>query len=377
MKVIIGGDLVPTNRNLNLFVEAKVEKLIGKELLTILNDSDIRIYNLETPISDVTNPINKYGPNLISPTNTIKGIKALNPTLFTLANNHIMDQGIEGLESTLHILEKYDIEYVGAGANLSEASRPKILRHENKKVGIYACAEHEFTIATDYKPGANPFDPLESLDHIQKLKEKCDFVIVLFHGGKEHFRYPSPYLQKVCRKMVQKGADIVICQHSHCIGCYEIFENSTIIYGQGNFIFNDKDNEFWNTGLLVKIHFEEDFWIEYIPLEKTDCGIRLASGSVKDKILSEFYARSKQIQDENFIHKKYEEFAALNLNKYLRTFAGYGIWLSRIDRKLLNNFLIRKLYKKKTLLAMQNYIECEAHRELLLTGLKGENGLGR
>jgi len=55
---------------------------------------------------------------------------------------------------------------------------------------VYTCAEHEFTIATENTPGANPFDPLESLDHIQELKSKCDFVLVLYHGEKAHYRYP-------------------------------------------------------------------------------------------------------------------------------------------------------------------------------------------
>src|SRR5699024_1436352 len=110
-------------------------------------------------------------------------------------------------------------------------------------------------------PGANPFDPLESFDHIQELKSKCDYVIVLYHGGKERYRYPSPYLQKVCRKFAQKGADLIVCQHSHCIGAYEEFEGSTIIYGQGNFIFNTLNNEFWNTSLLIKVEITNEIYI--------------------------------------------------------------------------------------------------------------------
>lgn len=76
---------------------------------------------------------------------------------------------------------------------------------------MYACTEHEFSIVTNYAPGANTYDPLETPDYIRSLKDKCDYLIVLYHAGKEHYRYPSPYLQKVCRKMVEKGADLVIC----------------------------------------------------------------------------------------------------------------------------------------------------------------------
>ena len=43
--------------------------------------------------------------------------------------------------------------------------------------------------------------------------------------------YPSPYLQKVCRKIIDYGADIIVCQHSNCIGCYENYSKGEIIYG--------------------------------------------------------------------------------------------------------------------------------------------------
>lgn len=90
-----------------------------------------------------------------------------------------MDQGIQGLNSTREILNSYNIPYIGVGDNLFEASKPYILNQEGIRIGIYACAEHEFTIAEEDKPGANSFDPLKSLDHIYNLKKKCDYIIVL------------------------------------------------------------------------------------------------------------------------------------------------------------------------------------------------------
>ncbi|MFP3360883.1 CapA family protein, partial [Planococcus sp. SIMBA_143] len=85
-------------------------------------------------------------------------------------------------------------------------------------------------------------------------------------GGKEHYRYPSPYLQKICRKFVEKGADIVICQHSHAVGCFEEYHNSTIIYGQGNFVFDNSNIEFWQTSILVDINIKDGITIDYIPI---------------------------------------------------------------------------------------------------------------
>lgn len=375
MNLLIAGDLVPTESNFDLFNIGDVNTLLGQGLHSIWNSANIRIFNLEAPITDIKSPIPKYGPNLIIPTSAMVGIKSLNPSLLTLANNHILDQGEAGILSTIDVLKKEGISYVGAGCNLFEASKPYIISKDGMNIGIYACAEHEFSIATENSPGANPFDPLESLDHIQEIKKQCDYVIVLYHGGKEHYRYPSPYLQKVCRKMAQKGADLVICQHSHCIGCFEEYEGTTIVYGQGNFIFDRSDNEFWKTSLLIDFSLWEQPIVEYIPIVKIGHIVRLAEEEKAQEILSEFKRRSKEIQKKGFIEKQYKEFAEKNTNSYLRTLSGFGKLISRLDRYLLNGFLLKRKYSKEKLLTIQNYIECEAHRELLLEGLRSKIGV--
>lgn len=292
--------------------------------------------------------------------------------MITLANNHILDQGEQGLKSTQNILNKNNIPFVGVGDNLFEASKPYIIQNEGLKIGIYACAEHEFSIATEKSAGVNPFDPLESLDHIVELKNTCDYVIVLYHGGKEHYRYPSPYLKKACRKIAQKGADLVICQHSHCIGCYEEYEGTTIVYGQGNFLFDHSNSEYWQTSLLIKVAIKDGLHIEYIPIVKRENAVCLAEGGEAKDILSALHKRSDEILQKGFIEKQYEKFAKKNTESYLKSFSGFGKWLSRIDRYLLKGSLLKHKYNKKKLLTIQNYIECEAHRELVLTGLKGE-----
>lgn len=372
MNILIGGDVAPTKTNEDLFKDGNTIELLGSELHSIWKNSDIRIFNLETPLLDNEDPINKHGPNLIASTSTIKGIVALKPSLITLANNHILDQGITGLESTVNLLSRYTIPFVGIGNNLDNVLHSYILKINGMKVGVYACTEHEFTIAEKENPGANPFDPLESLDHISRLKSKTDFVIVLYHGGKEHYRYPSPYLQKVCRKIAEKGANLIVCQHSHCVGCFEKYNDATIIYGQGNFIFDRSNSEFWKTSLLINIEFENSgYYIDYIPILKDGNKVRLAKGNQAEKILNEFKKRSSEIKQENFLEKKYVEFAEENLFTYLRNFSGLGKWVSRIDRLVFNHFFLKRIYGKQKMLAIQNYIECEAHRELFLAGLKG------
>lgn len=370
LRLIIGGDMAPTESNFGLFNSVNIVGLFGEDLLDILKKADFRIFNLEAPLTNQETPIAKCGPSLIAPINTIMGIKYLNPSLLTLANNHILDQGEQGLYSAIKVLEEKSIDYVGAGSNLDEAVQPYILEKDGILVGFYACAEHEFTIATKNSPGANPFDPLESLDHIKDLARRCDYIIVLYHGGKEHYRYPSPYLQKICRKIIDKGADLVVCQHSHCIGTFEEYNGGTIVYGQGNFLFDDSDSEYWQTSLLIKVSIEEKFNIEYIPIVKKENAVCLATNGIAEEILKMFYKRSDEMLQEGFIEQEYQKFADKNVESYLRSFSGFGKWLSRIDRYLLRGALVKNKYNKNQLLAIQNYIECEAHRELVLAGLK-------
>jgi poly-gamma-glutamate capsule biosynthesis protein CapA/YwtB (metallophosphatase superfamily) len=367
--IIIGGDLVPTKSNVEIFSKGDVKTLIGAELIDLLNKSNARVFNLEVPLVDTGNPILKCGPCLSAPRKTIEAIKKLEPTILALANNHILDHGYEGLKSTIDLLNDKCIGYIGAGENLVEASKATILEINEIKVGVYACAEHEFSIATDSTSGANPFDPLESLDHILQLKEQCDYVIVLYHGGKEYYRYPSPNLQKVCRKIVEKGADVVLCQHSHCIGCKEDYKNGVIVYGQGNFLFDNSDSDFCKTGLLVKINFESLLSIEYIPIVKNENKVRLANDQEKNQILMDFEDRSEKILKEGFVQVEYDKFSREIIKGYESSLLG-DTFIIRVINKLTNYKFSSYLRSKRNIVWLQNMIECEAHHELFLNGLK-------
>lgn len=373
--VIIGGDIVPIGAGVSAFNEAELDDLIEKELLDLIHRGDFSIFNLETPLADKLSPIAKCGPNLIAPTQSIRGLTAINPGVFALANNHIFDQGEQGLFSTIQTLAEAKAGYLGAGSKLSEASRPYVFESRGIKVGFYACAEHEFSIASDSSPGANPFDPLESLDHVVELKKSCDFVCVLYHGGKEHYRYPSPMLQKICRKIAEKGADLVVCQHSHCVGCEERWGDSIIVYGQGNFLFDHSESEFWKTGLLISVSVEKTaFHVQYYPIQKNGIGVSLAHGDNRKEIMNGFSARSLEIMNQGFVESSYSHFADSMLDGYLSSFIPGGkTILFRFLNKLLGHRIALLLGSRARFLCNENFIECEAHRELFVAGLKRKN----
>lgn len=380
MKILIGADISVTKSNASLFINGNINELIGSELKAILDSADFSVFNLEGPLTDSVAAISKCGPNIKMPEEAIAGIKALNPSLLTLANNHIMDFGRQGYEDTLSLLEENGIAWFGTGKNFSSLKKTQIFEKDGIKIGFYACAEHEFTIARKDFPGANPYDPLEVFDDITALKKQCDFVVVLYHGGKELYRYPSPNLQKRFRKMADKGADVVIAQHTHCIGCKEEYKNSTLIYGQGNFIFDALSDEYWNNGLLVELQLskkdekhELQKEISYIPYCKISGGrIRLAAETLQDTLLKGFFMRSEEIKDPSVVSEKFQDFSKSLALMYLNSLHGNN-FLFRLMRKVFGKQFVKKLYfYPDSYNQIVNFIECECHREVLLAGLKTE-----
>ena len=369
MSFVIGADIVPTESNLDLFVSGDAEQLVGKEMISFLAEQDYRIFNLETPLCDSVSPIAKFGPNLCTPTAAIKSLKKLNIDAVTIANNHILDQGKTGLTSTIDILFKNGISHFGAGETTEKASSTLFFHHGKETVGVYGCCAKEFCSLEGEQCTANVFSPYTSLEQIQLAKNHCSFLVVLYHGGKELYRYPSPNLQNACHAIVRAGADLVVCQHSHCVGCREQYQHATIIYGQGNFIFDAEDDEYWNNGLLIKV--TDQYEIEYIPYMKRNGKITLANASEGEQIIKGFESRSREISNGSFVEDNFRNYCSIIRNSYLPMLLGVGKKpFFRILNRITNQrwakiYVDRKLNSNNRFMIM-NMIQCEAHREIVL-----------
>jgi len=366
MKIIVGADIAVTDSHKAYFSNGEIENVLDEKIINIINSADYRIYNLETPLTNKENPIKKCGPNLIANETSINLLKKLKPNLFLLANNHILDQGLSGLENTIKILNNNNIYYTGIVSNSKEQYNGFLIKKDNKKIGIYNVCEHEFSVATSNSKGANALELIKNCKEIQELKQTCDFVIVIFHGGKEFYRYPSPKLQEICHYFVDFGADYVIVQHSHCIGAEEIYKNKHILYGQGNFIFDRRNDEYWNSELLIELDVKDKIDIKYYPIEKINGKYYLSDD---DSIMTDFINRSENIKKVGFIEKQYNDFSNQYLKNYLTSVSGNSLYTKILNKLTNKNYILNK-YSKKNCLAILNFIECEAHRELFIQGLK-------
>ncbi len=305
MKILFGSDVSvkKDTKCIEYFAEQN-EKAIFTDVLDVIKEADETIVNLECAITESENKIKKGGPNIKAPFGTAETLKKAGINYVGISNNHVYDFGRPGLIDTVKELEKNDIKYTGIGKDVIDARKDLIIEKDGKKIAIIAVCEHEYSYALEDREGCREYDPYDTNDDIVDAKKNADFVVVMYHGGKEHCRYPSPRLLKACRSMVKHGADLVLCQHTHCIGCYEEFMGGYIVYGQGNFIFVEggEPDELWDFALLVKAEFTDKVSVDFIPVRVNgDEGITLCKGEEKERILREFKERSNSIKDGTWI----------------------------------------------------------------------------
>jgi poly-gamma-glutamate synthesis protein (capsule biosynthesis protein) len=158
--------------------------------------------------------------------------------VLSVANNHIMDYGVRGLEFTKSFLSKANIQHVGAGLDIEKARHPVIIRKRGMSVGFIAYAKNGKHSAGDNLPGAVPINRSIIAVDIQRLKTKVDFIVVSLHFGMIYTDYPVPEDQDLSRFIIQQGANVVIGHHPHVLQGVEYFEHGVILYSLGEFIFD-------------------------------------------------------------------------------------------------------------------------------------------
>ena len=369
VNILIGGDVCPIRRNLPYFVRGDAETLFN-DLLVEFEKADLTVVNLECPLIRKESPILKSGPVLGANSASINGIKNAHVQVVGLANNHIMDHGAEGLKNTISTCRNAGLAVVGAGKDLNEAQKILIYTVKDLRIAIFACAEHEFSIATNDSSGANPLNLIEYVRSIKRHRDEFDYLIVLLHGGREHYPYPSPEMQHKCRFMIEEGANAVICQHSHCPGCYENYVGGHIVYGQGNLIFDAQSypRESWYRGYLVDISVKSDktSTMNIIPyIQSNDkVGARGMPEEEERDFIRYLQQQSAPIKDIDFVERKWKAFCDDNRYLYFSYLRGH----SRLFR-VLNRYIHFSdiFYSRHALAALLNAVRCETHREAVET----------
>ena len=365
MKVFIAGDYCPAGRVEHYFKRADYASAFG-DAQSIIKESDYSIVNFECPVvSRQQTPIEKLGPNLkCSP----EGVEALQWAGFkcvTLANNHFFDYGPDGVKETLETVASYGMDHVGGGMNLGEASSILYQEINGKTLAVINCCEHEFSIATDQTAGSNPLNPVRQYYAIREARHHADYVLVIVHGGHEHFQLPSLRMVETYRFFVDAGADAVVNHHQHCFSGYETWHGKPIFYGLGNFCFDNplKRSGIWTEGYCVTIEFTDHnptFILHPYRQCTNDSIIELLDQNAFEDKLEDLNAI---IATPVSLQTALEEYYASSSKYYGNIFEPFynRIYLAIRHRGWLPSFI-----NKKRKVAASNFVKCEAHRDKLI-----------
>lgn len=359
-RILIAGDLVITK---------SYKPKLDEQIQTLFNESDFNIVNLECPITEAGKEykISKTGPHLKGNKDEVSRIvKDLSIDLFTLANNHLRDYGNKGVIDTLAFCEEIDVDYVGAGGDCE--SVVKSYRNDDNKFVVLNYAENEWGGAEGNLAGASNYNLINIYNDIKSLKKDSLFVILIIHGGNEYYNLPSPQRKKEYRFFAEAGADLIVSHHAHCFSGMEVYQDTPIFYGLGNFLFTipSKYQE-WYTGLTVEITLNEGklkSW-NIIPIVQDNHTFDLSLCSDENNILMNFQNLSQILIDDNKLKEEWNKFAERKSIAYLNHFSFMSYFSNPYIKAIFTKSgLSRILTNKGALKVMLNLMRCEAHSEL-------------
>lgn len=237
------------------------EDLLHPELAAYLSNTDYTVVNVEGCVFQGQGTADKPIVHA-NPPECIGFLKRINGNIWNIANNHIMDCGREGLESTLRIAEENGVPTVGAGLNEEQAAKPVIIENDGADIGILSLTQEESPTATENSEGVIQWDNLEKVGQmIADVKAKCRWCVVVVHAGPEFCQMMPPSVRKLYRAYLKLGADVVIGHHPHVTQNYEVFGEKIIFYSLGNFVFDtdyQRLQRYTDQGVFVKLAFDKD-----------------------------------------------------------------------------------------------------------------------
>ncbi|MDZ4826874.1 MAG: CapA family protein [Actinomycetota bacterium] len=222
-----------------------------------LSAADLTMLNLETAITERGIPEPKTY-TFRTPVSALPALAGAGVDVVSMANNHGMDFGAEGLEDSLVAKETSGFPIVGIGRTAADAYAPYRVDIKGQRTAIIgatqvldASLESRWT-ATDTQAG------LASAKHVERLvaavveaRPTSDTVIVFLHWGIEEQTCPSGAQTDLARRLADAGADVIVGGHAHRRQGAGRLGNAFVAYGLGNFIWYSPGGPGAQTGILT------------------------------------------------------------------------------------------------------------------------------
>ena len=238
----------------------------------VLADADYTIANLETTIGRKDNKAYSGFPMFNTPESLLNTLKDAGIDFLTLANNHIMDRGFEGLQLTVDCVERYGFDYAGANRTPEEKARAVVVDAGGVRIGMLCYTEmtNGMKKKKDNSPsrqyGVNYLGDADFDADVQKLRAAgAEVIIALPHWGVEYRREPTQSMESTAQKLVAAGVDVVLGSHPHMVQPVTTIEASTetgetrrglVAWSLGNFISN-QGKRYTDWGIVLDFTLKE------------------------------------------------------------------------------------------------------------------------
>lgn len=255
LSLLIVGDIMLGGRS-RRFIREYGSGYTFEALLPILQHSHIVVGNLEGPLTrKATKPSTRNYAYRVNP-EVANSLKQARISVVTLANNHILDCGREGVLDTLEALARAGVDALGAGVDDKAAHTPVIREAARKRIGLLSYYWNPRCAATERLPGSARDSPEKLEADIRGLREQADRILVMFHWGNPYQLKPLPEDRAKARFAVDCGADAVVGHHPHVIQPFEVYRGRPIFFSIGNFAFGSGNSR--AEGLMIGLRFEDE-----------------------------------------------------------------------------------------------------------------------
>lgn len=218
-----------------------------------IGNSDIAVANMEFPVG--IPPYTGY-PTFSAPESIIWEAQKTGFNLFLLANNHILDKGKKGFDSTIDLYKKNNAHYIGAYTSVKDHSKeyPKTIRVKDIRVAFlnFTYGTNGFPVPKDYV--VNKIDTIQIKESIQKAKrEGADIIIATPHWGEEYQSKANDKQRALAQFMIDNGVNVIIGSHPHVTQDGYINNYNAVFYSLGNYISNQSVPPETQLGLMVTL----------------------------------------------------------------------------------------------------------------------------
>ena len=280
-------------------IAAEGPDFVFRDVAGLLSVADVAIANLECSLSDRGEPWPGKEEHFAAPAAAADALLGAGIDVVSMANNHVLDFGPEGLSDSLALLDERGIAHIGAGEDAAAARRPLVVEINGLKIALLA-----YVLPFSSKAGFNTRTwaaradmagvsigrPQTVRDDVAAARQLADVVVVIIHSGGEFRRVPKHNQVAIASAAVEAGASLVIGHGPHNLQGFsrDPVAGTLIAYSIGNFVFDEYVGRQNMTAVLnVLLTADGVQSVDWMPIQIEGGLPRPAVGTEIDRIMEQ------------------------------------------------------------------------------------------